>query len=406
MFQPGGVSSLLKEGTKHFSGVEESCLKNIEACQALSQITRTSLGPNGMSKMLINQHDKLSVTSDAATIIKELDVIHPAAKMLVMASQMQESDCGDGTNFVVVFGGELLSQAGGLIRQGVHPADIISGFTKASAKALEILSAPEITAFTLDDPRDVKKAERCLRSALASKQYGYEDKLASLIAEACIQTLPKSGPVTHFKTDSVRVTKILGGGVTDTRLVKGFVLPRDTEGTIKTMRNAKIAVFVSGIDMAKPETKGTVLIKTADQLRNFTKEEERQMETIVKGIADSGANVVVSGNAVSDIAMHFIERYKMMCVKVTSKFQLRRVCQAVGATALVRLGAPTAEELGHCDIVTTDEIGSTKVTVFRQEEKEDSQISTLVVRASTNNVLDDIERAVDDGGGNRHGAGA
>jgi T-complex protein 1 subunit theta len=139
-----------------------------------------------------------------------------------------------------------------------------------------------------------------------------------------------------------------------------------------------------------------VLIKTAEQLKNFTKEEEAQMEDIIRAIANTGAKVVVSGSAISDIAMHFLERYQLMVVKVPSKFQLLRVCHACGATGLVRLGAPTAEELGFCDDVTVSEIGGTKVVIFRQE-KEDSKVSTLVVRASTQNILDDIERAIDDG---------
>jgi len=392
MFAPSQTLSLLKEGSRHFSGLEEAVLRDIEAGKQLAAILKTSLGPNGRKKLIINQHDKLIVTSDAATIIKELEVVHPAAKLIVLASQQQEQEVGDGTNFVIIFAGELLLHAETLIRNGVHTSDIINGYQKAGKKAIEILE--ELSVYKLEDLRDYKKVAHVLRPVITTKQFGYDDVLAPLISQACIQVLPKD-PAT-FNPDNVRVAKILGGGVLDTKLVKGFAVTRDAEGTIKHVSNAKVTVFVSGIDIAKPETKGTVLIKTAEQLLNYTKEEEKLMEEVIKSIAESGTNVIVVGAAVSDIAMHFIERYKMMCVRCPSKFNLRRVCKAIGATPLVRVGPPTAGEIGHCDLVTVEEIGSTKVTIFRQDD-EDSAISTLIIRAATQNTLDDVERAVDDG---------
>jgi len=194
--------------------------------------------------------------------------------------------------------------------------------------------------------------------------------------------------------DNVRVCKILGGGVSDTQLLRGFVTTRDSEGTIKHVKNAKIAVFVSGIDVSKPETKPTVLITNAKDLIQYNKGEEEHMEEIIKGIAEAGVTVIVSGGPIGEISMHFIERYKMMVVKLGSKFEIRRLCKATRATPLVRLGAPTAEELGHCD-VSVDEIGGNKVVIFLNDSEEGS-LSTLVVRASTNNILDDIERCIDD----------
>jgi T-complex protein 1 subunit theta len=388
----GGLLSLLKEGTKHFSGVEESCLRNIEACKQLTQIVRTSLGPNGMNKMVINQHDKLFVTNDAATIIKELDVIHPAAKLVVMASEMQEQECGDGTNFVVSFAGELLVQADSLIRMGLHPSEIIGGYTKAGAKVQELID--ELVCHKCADVRNLNEVARCLKGALAAKQYGYEDLLSNVIARACIQVLPKNPK--NFNVDNVRVTKILGGGVWDTHVVKGFVLARDAAGSIKHVTSAKVAVFAAGLDIAKTETKANVVIHNAKELLEFSKGEENSMHEMIKQVSESGAKVIVSGGSIGEMALHFIERYGMMAVKIDSKFQLRRVCKATGATPLVRMGAPTPEELGYCDVVSVEEIGGSKVIVFRQDA-EDSGISTIIIRASTQNILDDIERAIDDG---------
>jgi len=386
------LSDLLKEGTKHLSGKSEAVIQNIEAVKNLSEITRTSLGPHGMNKMVINHLEKLFVTNDAATILKELDVIHPAAKIAVLSSQMQETEIGDGTNFVLIFVGELLQKAEALIIKGLHTSEIIAGYTKAGKKAQAILE--ELTVLTIDDVRNVEQVTRALKSTIAAKQYGYEDLLAPMIAKACIQVLPKNPK--NFNVDNVRVAKILGGGVLDTSVIKGHVVTRDAESTTKHVKMGKLAIFAAGIENAKPETKDTVLIKNAEQLLDYNKGEERAMEDVVNKLVDAGVNVVVSGGAISEIAMHFLERHKMMVVKVLSKFELRRIAKAVGATPLVRLGAPTPEEMGHCDIVSTEEIGSTRVTIFRQES-EDSGISTIVVRASTQNILDDIERAVDDG---------
>jgi len=179
-------------------------------------------------------------------------------------------------------------------------------------------------------------------------------------------------------------------------LIKGFVVEKDSEGNVKHVTNGKVAVYTGGIESNKPETKGTVLFKTADQMEGYNLSEERQMESIIKTIADSGVNVIVTGGSISDIAIHFIEKYKLLAVRVQSKFALRRLCKAIGATALVRLAPPSAEEIGKVDVVTVEELGSTRVTIFRQE-KEDSAISSIVLRGSTQNILDGLERTIDDG---------
>lgn len=386
------ITDMLKDGTKYLSGVNEAVLRNTDAAKKFAVITRTSLGPNGMNKMVINHLEKLFVTNDAATIMKELDVVHPAAKMLVMAAQQQEQEIGDGTNLVVVLAGEFLHNAEELLLIGLHPSEIIAGYEKAGKKALEILE--ELVVLKVDNMKDATLASNALKTAIGSHLYGYQDMLAPKIADACIQVAPKVA--TNFNVDNVRVAKIVGGGVTDTEVVKGFVLTRGAEGTVKHIKNAKIGVFASGIDLGKTETKGVLKITNADQLLNFSKGEEQQMEEIIKGIAAAGVNVVVSGSNIADMALHFLERYKIMAIKTPSKFQLRRICKAIRATPIVKIGTPTQEELGHCDEVTVEEIGSTQVTIFRQT-KEDSAVATLVVRGSTDNIMDDVERAVDDG---------
>lgn len=387
-----GFSSMMKDGAKHFSGVEEAILRNITACKELSQVVRTSFGPNGMNKMIINRLDRLFVTNDAATILKELEVEHPAAKILAMASERQEEEIGDATNLVLILAGELLDKAEALIKMGLSPSEIVSGYDIAYKKALEILE--DLACFTLNDVRDKKAVAEALKTTVASKQFGYEDFLSKLIADACVDILPKNAA--SFNVDNVRVVKILGSGVLSSSVIPGMVFKKEVDGSISEVENAKLAIFNCPLDISTTETKGTVLIKSAQELLTFSEGEESLLDKEIAAIAASGANVVVCGSKVGDMVMHFLQKYNLMVVRVPSKFDVRRLCKATGATALARLGAPTKEELGSCSRVYVTEIGEERVVVFHQVGEE-SQVSTVVVRGSTPNIMDDIERAVDDG---------
>ncbi|KAG6507647.1 hypothetical protein ZIOFF_032998 [Zingiber officinale] len=449
-----GIQAMLKEGHKHLSGLDEAVLKNIDACKQLSDITRTSLGPNGMNKMVINHLDKLFVTNDAATIVDELEVQHPAAKILVLAGKAQQEEIGDGANLTISFAGELLQNAEELIRMGLHPSDIISGYTKAVNKTVAILDELVEKGSETMDVRNKDEVFNRMRASVASKQFGQEDVLCPLIADACIQVCPKNPA--NFNVDNVRVAKLLGGGLHNSLVVRGMVLKGDTVGTIKRVEKAKtqtrqrvtilivlngippgvnciasgkggalggnspssaivapgttaaaavslqqrvqtrcgpvtsldIAVFAGGIDTSATETKGTVLIHTAEQLENYAKTEEAKVEELVKAVVDSGAKVVVSGAAVGDMALHFCERYKLMVLKISSKFELRRFCRTTGAVALLKLSQPNPDELGYADSIS--------VTLVKNEQGGNS-VSTVVLRGSTDSILDDLERAVDDG---------
>ncbi|XP_008984791.1 T-complex protein 1 subunit theta isoform X1 [Callithrix jacchus] len=375
----------------HFSGLEEAVYRNIQACKELAQTTRTAYGPNGMNKMVINHLEKLFVTNDAATILRELEVQHPAAKMIVMASHMQEQEVGDGTNFVLVFAGALLELAEELLRIGLSVSEVIEGYEIACRKAHEIL--PNLVCCSAKNLRDVDEVSSLLRTSIMSKQYGNEVFLAKLIAQACVSIFPDSG---HFNVDNIRVCKILGSGISSSSVLHGMVFKKETEGDVTSVKDAKIAVYSCPFDGMITETKGTVLIKTAEELMNFSKGEENLMDAQVKAIADTGANVVVTGGKVADMALHYANKYNIMLVRLNSKWDLRRLCKTVGATALPRLTPPVLEEMGHCDSVYLSEVGDTQVVVFKHE-KEDGAISTIVLRGSTDNLMDDIERAVDDG---------
>lgn len=219
-----------------------------------------------MNKMVINHLEKLFVTSDAATIIKETDIHHPAAKMIAQAAKMQENECGDGTNLLISLTGELMTQADSLIKMGLHPSEILIGYEKAGKEAMQLLE--KLSVQTVTDLRNEAELVRCIRSTIASKQFGLEDFLSKLVAQAVIYAMPERA--SNFNTDNIRVQKILGGGIYDSEVVHGMVVVRGSETTIRTVEKAKVAVFNTNIEMQQGETKGTVLLKNADDLLNYT----------------------------------------------------------------------------------------------------------------------------------------
>lgn len=344
-----------------------------------------------MNKMIINHIEKQFVTSDAGTIMRELDVEHPAAKLMIMASQMQEQEVGDGTNFVVILCGALLEAAEELLRLGVNVTDICEGYEKGLDKVLDLL--PSLVCYEIDDVRNIEKVKEGLKASIMSKQFGSEDFLSNLIAKACVAIMPEE---TTFNVDNIRVCKILGCGLGSSETVNGMVFKRNVEGDISVAEKAKIAIFNCPVDITQTETKGTVLIKTAEELKSFSKGEDSLLEEQIKSIAETGAKVIVAGGKFGDMALHFMNKYQLMAVRLNSKFDLRRLAKTVSGTVLPRLTAPTSEELGYCDKVFVDELGETGVVIFRNEGK-DSKIATIVIRGSTDNYMDDIERAIDDG---------
>jgi T-complex protein 1 subunit theta len=332
------------------------------------------------------------LTSDAATILRELDVVHPAAKLLVMASQQQEAEVGDATNLVIILAGELLKKAEDLLRMGLKTSDIVTGYERAQKIALDALE--QLVVDKVDDIRSQEELSKAIRTVVSSKQNGNEDFLADLVAEAVLAILPKNPA--NFNVDNIRVVKIMGGSLEQSRVVKGMVFPKEPNGSVKKAKSAKVGVFACPIDISVTETKGTVLLHNAKEMMDFTKGEETQLEAAIKELHDVGIRVVIAGSTVGELAMHYLDRYGILVIKILSKFELRRICRVVGATPLARLGAPMPDEMGSIDVVETLEIGGDRVTVFRQEN-EATRTATLVLRGATQNHLDDVERAVDDG---------
>ncbi|KAF7857160.1 hypothetical protein EAF04_009401 [Stromatinia cepivora] len=385
-------SNLFKQGYQNYDSEDGAVIRNIDACRTIASTVQTSLGPYGRNKIVINHLQKMILTSDAATILRELDVVHPAAKLIVMASQQQEAEMGDATNLVIVLAGELLKKAEDLLRMGLKTSDVVIGYERAQKFALEELE--NLVVDKVEDMRSQAELSKAIRTVIASKQNGNEEFLANMVAEAVLAVLPKN-PI-NFNVDNIRVVKIMGGSLEQSRVVKGMVFGREPDGSVKKATRAKVGVFSCPIDISQTETKGTVLLHNAKEMLDFTKGEENQLETAIKELYDSGLRVVVAGSTVGELAMHYLNRFGILVIRILSKFELRRLCRVVGATPLARLGAPMPDEMGSVDIVETLEIGGDRVTVFRQEN-ETTKTATLVLRGATMNHLDDVERAVDDG---------
>jgi len=235
---------------------------------------------------------------------------------------------------------------------------------------------------------------KCINSVIQSKQYGCEEKLTSMVTDACWFAMPVDPK--KFNVDNVRVQKILGGSLRDSEVVHGMVVLRSSETSIHEVEKAKVAVFNTPLEMNQGETKGTILLHNAEELLSYTKGEEEAMEKFVVGLAEAGVNVVVASGSISEVALHFLEKYKMMTLRIMSKFEIKRIAKSVGATCLVKLGKPTPDELGFAETVKVQEISSQRCVVIRRNDDE-NRYATVVIRGSTNQYLDDIERAIDDG---------
>lgn len=395
-----GLTSLLKDGYKTQQGLEEAVFRNIAAARELGDLVRTSFGPHGLCKLVINQLDKLFLTNDAGTILRELEIEHPAAKLLLQAALQQDREMGDGTNVTVMLAAEMLSQAQGLLRMGLSPSTVAEGFEGALQEAQRILQELVIGHVELKERAHVlgqPKLRQLLETVIGSKQPGYEAFLAELALQAASQAMPEDPR--RFDPDHVRIVKVQGGSLAASHVVSGLVVQRQPESRLRQAKQAKVAVFSCPLNVSRTETKGTVLLTSASQMMDFSKGEEAIVESQIRSIAESGVGVVVTGEAIGDLCLHHLDRHGILALRIPSKFERRRLCRAVGATPLARLGAPTAEEAGYVDVVETIEIGGDWCTVLRQESADAlglCRLATIVLRASSPNLLDDVERAVED----------
>ncbi|KAJ9094796.1 T-complex protein 1 subunit theta [Naganishia cerealis] len=387
-------AGLFKQGYQSHNSADGAIIRNIEAVREILSILLTSMGPSGRNKIIVNKHGRIFVTNDAATMVNELEIVHPAVKLLITASKQQEFEMGDNTNVVIILAGELLNIAEKLIHTGLSVTEIIQGYNMANKYVMETIE--KLVVDNVESITETEQLKKVIKPVIAAKQYGNEDAISKLVIDAVKLIMNPKRPQA-FNVDNVRVVKIMGASLSSSQVIKGMVFPREPEGHVKNITTkSKVVVFNCPIDISTTETKGTVLLHNAQEMLDFSKGEEQQLDQMCKEISDSGVKVVVAGANVGELALHYFNRYGILVLRVPSKFDLRRVSQVCGATPLPRLGAPMPDEMGEVDVIETREIGGDRVTVFRQNESV-SRTSTIVVRGATQNSLDDIERAIDDG---------
>ncbi|XP_038642822.1 T-complex protein 1 subunit theta-like [Scyliorhinus canicula] len=389
--KPPGYLQMLTSGARYFSGLEEVVFRNIAACKELAQSLQATYGPSGLNKLVINHLQKILVTGDSTTVLREFQIEHPAANMMVLAMKTQEEEVGDGRTLVLILAGSLLERAGGLLQSGLSVPEVIRGFHKGCRRALEVLET--LCCATLENPWDLKEVGPALRTPIMSKQCGYEDFLCGLVAKSCVTVMSDSGV---FDADMVRVCKLLGAGVTDSLVLGGMAFKKETESLVTSVRDARVVIYSCPFELSKTETKGTILMQGAADMLGFGDGEERLMEAQVRELVEAGVKVLVVGGKVGDLALHYADKHQLMVVRLHSRYDLMRLGKSVKATPLLKLGAPAPEEVGHCDHVYLKEIGDTQVVIFEQEQQ-GSGVSTILLRGSTQSLQDNIEEAIKDG---------
>lgn len=386
-----GIPKLFKDGYKQFTGVEEAILNNTEAVKQFAEIVRTSFGPNGMNKIVINHIEKVYVTSDCATIVQQLRVEHPAANVVVQAAAMQEKEIGDGSNFVVILSGELLKKAEDLIGIGLHPSDIVAGYDKAIKRCLSYLE--DMAVDVTYDPQNREDLAQACKTSISSKCNGLEDFLSGIVAEACSASMPEN-PL-EFLVDNVRFCKILGSNAHQSNVVNGMVLQYRSKTSTRKVENAGVLVLTTSVGLREMDSSANVLFENAQDLLNFSRSEEDIVEASVKKFSDMGVKVMILSNKPSDLETHYLNKYGIYTFIIISKFGRRRLCRMLGARMCVTKDI-TPEDLGRCSLCEEVEIGGRRVTRIVQAPG-DSCVSTIVIRGASENIMNDIERACSDG---------
>jgi archaeal chaperonin len=385
---------LLKEGTSETKG-NQAQRNNIIAAKTIAEIVRTSLGPRGMDKMLVNSLGDVTITNDGATILKEIDVQHPAAKMMVEISKATDNEVGDGTTSTVVLAGSLLSKAEDLIAKDVHPTVIVDGYRMACDKAIEILRK----ASTKIDPTDKQILGKIARTTMASKLVSVNsDALAKIVIDAVLAVAEKVDGDNKFKvdTDSIKVEKKAGGSIDDTKLIQGIVLDKEVvHGAMpKRVENANIALLNAALEIEKTEMSAEIRISEPQQMQMFLEEENRMLKSMADKISAAGANVLVCQKGIDDLAQHYLAKAGILAVRRAKESDMNNLAKATGGRVLSNIDEFSAADLGFAKLVEERKVETDK-WVFVEGCRNPKAVSILV-RGGSQRVVDEAERSVHD----------
>jgi len=389
---PQGPVLVLKESALQQKG-RDAQANNIMAAKLVADLVRTSLGPRGMDKMLVDSLGDVTITNDGATILKEIDVQHPAAKMMVEISKAIDNEVGDGTTSSVVFAGSLLTKAQDLLKKDVHSSVIVEGFQAAAEKALEILT--EIAKPVKPEETDelIKVARTSMESKLISED---SPSLSKLVVDAILRITEKHGEKYVVDLDNVKVEKKAGGSIQDSSLIKGIVLDKEVvhSGMPTKIQNAKIVLLNCPLEIEKTEMSAEIRISDPTQMQMFIEEEQRMIKQMVEKIHKVGANVVICQKGIDDIAQHYLAKYGILAVRRVKESDMSKLAKACGATITSNLEDLTENDLGSAEIVQQKKVESDK-WVFVEGCRNPKAVS-LLLRGGSQRVVDEVDRSMHD----------
>ena len=383
---------LLKDGASQTKG-RDAQKNNISAAKIIAEIVHTSLGPRGMDKMLVDSLGDVTITNDGATILKEIDVQHPAAKMLVEISKSTDNEVGDGTTSVVVLAGALLEQAESLLEQDVHPTIIVDGYRKAAKKAKQFIKSIAQQVTPNDKPILLKIAKTALQTKMVRKE---SDQLSELIVKAVLAVAQKEGDNFTVDIDDIKVEKKAGGSIPDSSIIQGIVLDKEVvhSGMPKKVTNAKIALINTALEISKTETDAKINISNPQQMKSFLDEENKMLKNMVDKVIGSGATVAFCQKGVDDMAQHYLAKAGLLVVRRVKESDLTKLAKATGGKIVTNLDDLFEKDLGTSDIVEERKIEEDR-WVFVEGCKHPKSV-TLLLRAGSQRVVDEVERSVHD----------
>ena len=390
----GGIPVLvLKEGSERMRG-RDAQSANINAAKAVASAVRTTLGPKGMDKMLVDSLGDVVITNDGVTILKEMEIESPAAKMVVEVAKTMDEVAGDGTTTAVVLGGELLKKAEELLEQELHPSVITLGYRLAEKKSKEVLDE-----FAVD--LDIENDEDLKKIAKTSITGKFAESSRDFLADIAIKAVKLITETSHsgkrvVDTDNINVEKKTGGRVGETILVRGMALDKEVvhAGMPKRVEDAKIALINASLEVKKTETSAELRITKSEQLKAFLDEEEREMREMAMRIKASGANVVICQKGIDDLVQHYLAKEGIMAVRRAKKSDMEKLAKATGGKVITNLEELNEKDLGHAEFVEERKVGGDKM-VFIEGCKNPHAVS-IVIRGGTEHVVDEVERALHD----------
>ncbi len=384
---------ILKEGSSQSRG-KEAQRNNIAAAKLIAEIIKSSMGPRGMDKMLVDTLGDVTITNDGATMLKEIDVQHPAAKMLVEVSKTTDAEVGDGTTSAVVLAGALLEKAEELLDKGVHPTVIVEGYTKASNRAVEALGnfAEKIIANNKDWL--VKVARTSMQTKLVSRE---AQDLGELVVQAILSVAEKKDDGTYkVDIENVKVDKKPGGSIRDTAMVKGIVLDKEVvhSGMPKRVENAKIAIVNAAFEIEKTEFDAKLNISDPSQMKKFLDEETTMLKEMVEKVTSIGANVLICQKGIDDIAQHYLAKAGVLAVRRAKESDMSKLAKATGARVATSFDDISEKDLGYAGLVEERKIEQDK-WVFIEGAKNPKAV-TILIRGGTQRIVDEVERSLHD----------